>query len=377
MAIFHLSIRPISRAKGHSAVAQIAYDTRCKLTDDRTGQKHDWSKQKQDVIQWQIIGPKMTPGELAARAEQAERRWDAREGRAMDVALPHELTPKAQWDLLRGFGLQLRDEYGAALCVSLHHPNRKGDQRNAHGHIFMTSRVVDEDGDFSKTKIRSLDDRKLGPVEVERIREMWEVRCNRALRKAGLSEDVTRLSLKAQGIDRPATQHLGPKAAAMTRNGCRLRNGETNQEISSGSRRIVEIDRQLQHLKSHANRNAHKQSARPQIRADAKSNLAAASDSHRSTFKRKTYGLAVRGKSRITYNGNRPAGNHPRPRPAHPNPARELAGLLARGPSIGRIAPGHYFRGGQLLVRLLRTLRAVIRILEISDQQRAGLRMMP
>jgi hypothetical protein len=63
MAIFHLSIRPISRAKGHGAVAQIAYDTRCKLTDDRTGQKHDWSKHKQDVIQWQIIGPKMTPGE--------------------------------------------------------------------------------------------------------------------------------------------------------------------------------------------------------------------------------------------------------------------------------------------------------------------------
>ena len=99
--------------------------------------------------------------------------------------------------MLRGFGLQLRDEYGAALCVSLHHPNTKGDQRNAHGHIFMTSRAVDENGDFAKTKIRSLDDRKLGPVEVERIREMWEVRCNRALRKAGLSENVTRLSLKA------------------------------------------------------------------------------------------------------------------------------------------------------------------------------------
>ena len=48
----------------------------------------------------------------------------------------------------------------------------------------MTSRVVDEDGDFSKTKIRSLDDRKLGPLEVERIREMWEMRCNRALRKS-------------------------------------------------------------------------------------------------------------------------------------------------------------------------------------------------
>jgi hypothetical protein len=110
-------------------------------------------------------------------AEASKRRWDARVGRAMDVALPHELNPKAQWDLLRGYGLRLRDEYAAALCASLHHPNTKGDQRNAHGHIFMTSRVVDEDGDFSKTKIRSLDDRKLGPVEVERIREMWDVRC--------------------------------------------------------------------------------------------------------------------------------------------------------------------------------------------------------
>jgi hypothetical protein len=80
MAIFHLSIRPISRAKGHSAAAQIAYDTRSKLTNERTGEKHDWSKCKQDVIEWQIIGPSMKPGELAARAEQAERRWDARVG---------------------------------------------------------------------------------------------------------------------------------------------------------------------------------------------------------------------------------------------------------------------------------------------------------
>ena len=375
MAIFHLSIRPISRAKGHSAVAQIAYDTRCKLTDDRTGQEHDWSKHKHDVIEWQIIGLKMTPGELGARAEQAERRWDARVGRAMDVALPHELNPKAQWDLLRGFGLQLRDEYGAALCVSLHHPNTKGDQRNAHGHIFMTSRAVDENGDFAKTKIRSLDDRKLGLVEVERIREMWEVRCNRALRKAGLSEDVTRHSLKAQGIDRPATQHLGPKASAMTRNGCRLWKTETNREIFSASRRMAEIDHQLQHLKTYGTRSSWKQSAHPKIRAGAKSNLATTGEPHRSTFKRKTYGLAVRGKSRITYHGNRPTGNHSKPRFAHPNPARELGYLLARGASIGRIAQGHYFRGGQLLVGLLRALRAIVRILQIEQQQLSPVKM--
>ena len=36
----------------------------------------------------------MRPGELAARADQAEKRWDARVGRAMDVALPIELSTK-------------------------------------------------------------------------------------------------------------------------------------------------------------------------------------------------------------------------------------------------------------------------------------------
>jgi hypothetical protein len=371
MAIFHLTIRPISRAKGHSAVAQIAYDTRCKLTNERTGEKLDWSKRKQDLIQWQIIGPNMQRSELAARAEQAEKRWDARVGRAMDVALPNELTTKAQWNLLRGFGLQLRDTYGAALCVSLHHPNAKGDIRNVHGHIFMTSRAVDEDGNFSKRKIRHLDGRKLGPVEVERIREMWEVRCNRALRKVGFSEGVSRHSLKAQGVRRPATQHLGPKASAMTRNGCRLQKAEANQEIFSASHRIAEIERQLQHLKrNHAHRVPSKQSSRPQIRAGKNPNLVATSNPHRSDSKRKTYGMAVRGKSRVTYHGNRPSGNHPRPRLTLSDPARELADLLARGASIGRIAPGHYFRGGQLLVGFLRSLRAAVRILEIQRENR-------
>jgi hypothetical protein len=330
------------------------------------------------VIEWQIIGPKMAPGELATRAEQAEKRWDARVGRAMDVALPHELSTKVQWDLLRGFGLQLRDTYGAALCVSLHHPNTKGDNRNVHGHIFMTSRAVDEDGNFSKAKIRSLDDRKLGPIEVERIREMWEMRCNRALRKAGLSEGVIRHSLQAQGIKRPATQHLGPKATAMTRNGCRLRKPETNEEIFSAYRRVAEIERQLQQLnKNHANRVSNRQSARPQIRAEAKSNLAATSNPHRSDSKRKTYGVAVRGISRVTYHGNRSARDYPWPRLAHSDAARELAHLLARGASIGRIAPGHHFRGGQLLVGFLRSLRTISRILEISEQKQRGSRMRP
>jgi hypothetical protein len=195
---------------------------------------------------------------------------------------------------------------------------------------------------------------------------------------ARMSEGVNRSSLKAQRVDRPATKHLGPKASAMSRNGCRLRKAEINQLISSDSRRLAEINAQLNELKNHANRNSRKHSAQPQISAGTKSNLAGTSKSHRSKPKRQTYGVAVRGKSRAAHHGNRPAANPSRTRPAHQDPARELAYLIARGASIGRIAPGHYFRGGQLLVGFLRTLRAVVRILEIGQrqqQQRAGIRM--
>ena len=105
-------------------------------------------------------------------------------------------------------------------------------------------------GRQSKAKIRALDDRKLGRVEVERIRDMWELRCNRALRKARMSEEVNRGSLKAQGIDRPATRHLGSKAFAMNRNGCLLRKAEINQLVSFDSRRLAEINNQLNQLKT-------------------------------------------------------------------------------------------------------------------------------
>lgn len=382
MAIFHLSIRPISRAKGHSAVAQIAYDTRSKLVDERTGEKHDWSKHKGDVIDWQVIGPAMQPGELAARAERSEKRWDARVGRSMDVALPHELNAAAQWDLLRGFGLQLRDTYGVALCVSMHHPNSKGDQRNVHGHIFMTTRAVDANGDFSKAKIRALDDRRLGPQEIERMREMWEVRCNRVLRKAGETEIITRRSLQSQGVERPATKHLGPKMSAMTRKGWHPRKAEINQLISSDSRRLAEIESQLKHLKSHGPRKTKRQFVESEAAVLQELDLAANRHSDRSLSFDQTHGMALSGKPGSAASGNRSSGNHSRSRSPRPHSAGELARFLALGNSIGRISPGHHFRGGQLLVGALQALRLFIRILESEqrrqqqlESQRPGIRM--
>jgi hypothetical protein len=183
---------------------------------------------------------------------------------------------------------------------------------------------------FSKAKIRALDDRKLGRVEVERIRDMWELRCNRALRKARMSEGVNRGSLKAQGIDRPATKHLGSKASAMNRNGCLLRKAEINQLVSFDSRRLAEINNQLNQLKT------------MRIESPANSPLNLKSVQQRCPIWRerttrvdpspnaRSNGVAVHGKPSAAHHGNRRPANPSKTRPAHQDPARELAYLLAR-----------------------------------------------
>ncbi len=47
--------------------------------------------------------------------------------------------------------------------------------------------------------------------------------------------------------------------------------------------------------------------------------LAVTSNPRQSKRKRKTYGMAVRGESLVTYHGNRAPRNHPRPRLAYPD----------------------------------------------------------
>jgi len=44
MAIYHLSARIVSRAKGQSAVAKAAYNSRSQLQDERSGQTYDYRR---------------------------------------------------------------------------------------------------------------------------------------------------------------------------------------------------------------------------------------------------------------------------------------------------------------------------------------------
>jgi hypothetical protein len=66
---------------------------------------------------------------------------------------------------------------------------------------------------------------------VEEVRALWETQANVALEAAGEAERIDRRSLKARGIDRTPTVHLGPSVTALERRGRRTEGGNLNRAI--------------------------------------------------------------------------------------------------------------------------------------------------
>ena len=218
VAIYHLSVKTISRSAGRSATAAAAYRAGVAITDARTGEVHDYSR-RSGVVSAEVIVPAGAPAWAADRAalwnaaEAAERRKNSTVAREFEVALPAELTAGQRRELAREFGRELAGRHGCAVDVAIHTPGRKGDNRNHHAHILVTTRRMGPEGFGEKT--RELDDLKTG--EVARWRERWAELANEALRQAGLTARVDHRTLAAQGLVRRATVHLGPAAAGYER----------------------------------------------------------------------------------------------------------------------------------------------------------------
>jgi ATP-dependent exoDNAse (exonuclease V) alpha subunit len=243
MAIFHLHVSTISRSAGRTATAAAAYRLGEHIHDDRTGLTHDY-RRRAGVLATGIVGWNGDHGSLWNAAEAAEKRGDARTAREVLVALPHELTTEQQARLLRGFALHLRDRYGVAASWSLHAAPRGGDERNRHGHILMTTRVVDDEGRFGP-KTRALDDKKTGAEEIETIRAAWEQRVNRELARTGAT---ARISGRRRGVE--PMEHLGPQRTALERRGVRTRAGDRNRARAAARFRASQIIKEMRKLEA-------------------------------------------------------------------------------------------------------------------------------
>jgi ATP-dependent exoDNAse (exonuclease V) alpha subunit len=234
MAIYHLSVKPISRAGGRSATAAAAYRSGELVHDLTSDEVFDYTR-KRGVEHSEIVLPTAAARAdinwardreaLWNAAEIAEVRKDARVAREYEVALPHELNRGQRVELVRAFSAELANRYGVAVDFSIHLPHRSGDDRNHHAHIMTTTREVTATGLGAKAAIEwsDTDRRKKGlepaKTEVKAIRERWAALTNEHLLERGIEVRVDHRSLQEQGIDREPQSHLGPAVSGMERRG--------------------------------------------------------------------------------------------------------------------------------------------------------------
>ncbi|MBY2991107.1 Ti-type conjugative transfer relaxase TraA [Rhizobium leguminosarum] len=231
MAIYHLSMKPIARSAGRSAVASAAYRAAERLTNERDGLTHDFSN-RTGVEHAEIVLPAQSSAYWAMKrsalwnaAERAEKRSDARIAREFEIALPHELTPDQRLALTRAFAEDLANRYGAAVDFAIHRPGGASDIRNSHAHLMMTTREVRETGLGDKTLLerenRWLLANHLPPsqLQLKDLRQAWEHLANTHLERAGLDIRIDNRSHLEAGITIEPTEHVGVHATEINRQG--------------------------------------------------------------------------------------------------------------------------------------------------------------
>lgn len=249
MAIYHLSVKPVQRSKGRSATAAAAYRAGEKVTDERTGEEHDYGRKK-GILYKEIITPDgsdITREKLWNMAEAAEKRKDGTTAREYEIALPSELPEKERIELAREFAGKLAQVQGVAVDVCIHAPSSGGDERNYHAHLLTTTRQYagGELGKKADVELSDRDRKKIGldtrKEALQGVRAEWANMVNEALDKAKIAERVTHKSLAAQGIERAPSVHLGPTATAMERRGIRTERGDLNRAAITPSLERAEL----------------------------------------------------------------------------------------------------------------------------------------
>ena len=211
----------VSRGKGGSIVATAAYNGRCRLVDEQTGEV--WDYRHLGAAEFSgIYAPKGAPEwvndlqQLVNQIERTEKRADAQLGFNLDIALPCEMTLEQNRRLGQDFVREEWQRKGYAVVVDIHRPDPEGDPRNWHMHVWGTLRKIGPDG-FARTKGEQQENYRNRHEYVEELRQKWERLANRHLERNGYDARIDMRSLKDQGIDREPEQHRGPTVTAIER----------------------------------------------------------------------------------------------------------------------------------------------------------------
>ena len=265
MAIFHMSISNVSRAKGSSSCASLAYIAASKVYEERTHQTYSYGR-KERVMKVATLLPDGAPTAYADAAqlfnaiEKHEQASNARTAKKIVVALPRELSLDESDEILTDF---IRDNLCANGYCATYAIHRDKDGNNPHAHILVANRQINKKGEWSsKRKMEyALDekgeripllDKKTGKQKVdkrnrkqwkrisaeqnpldkkqflEQLREAWAVECNKHLSQ---EDRIDHRSNAARGIDDIPTIHEGYAARAMEARGDVSERMEINRQI--------------------------------------------------------------------------------------------------------------------------------------------------
>ena len=272
IAIYHCSIKIVSRGKGKSAVAAAAYRSGEKLTNEWDGLTHDYTK-KGGVVHSEILLPAHAPPAFSDRStlwnsvELSEKSNNAQLAREVEIALPVELSREQQTRLVREYCSSQFVSKGMIADFNLHDTGGG----NPHAHILLTMRPLDERGawlpkskkeyvlDENGEKIRlpsgRYKTRKVDLVDwnnrenAEVWRRAWADLANDFLAQNNRPERIDHRSYERQGIDQLPTVHVGVSATQMEKKGIVTERGELNRNIKAANRILREIRRLVRGLK--------------------------------------------------------------------------------------------------------------------------------
>ncbi|ESU92039.1 TPA: MobQ family relaxase [Streptococcus pyogenes] len=271
MAIYHLSIKIISRGKGKSAVAASAYRSGEKIKNEYDGIVHDFTR-KGGIAHTEILLPQNAPQEFVNRSvlwnsvEKIEKSKNSQLAREIEVALPKELDREKQINLVREYVKENFVKVGMCADIALHDKN----DGNPHCHILLTMRplnedttwgakskkeyILDENGEKVKLKSGNYKTRKINTTDwneqgkAEEWRKAWADITNKYLEENSIHDKVDHRSYQRQGIEQIPTIHLGVSATQMEKKGIATDRGNINREIKHQNAILREISRRIKAL---------------------------------------------------------------------------------------------------------------------------------
>lgn len=279
MALYHFSVKQVSRGKGQTVVNSAAYISGQKLYNDYYGQVHDYTR-KSGVMFTEILKPDYVPERLSDRetlwneVERAEKGKRAQLAYSFDIALQNELTLEENIQLAREFCQEQFVARGMIVDLAVHEGKSKdGDEPdNPHFHVLAPIRpfteegiwgnkqkreyVLDEEGNrikdakgkyvFNAVSTTGWND----PELLKEWRKAWTEKVNDKFRECHMAARIDHRSYKEQGIDLIPTIHEGYEVRAMEKKGIKTIIGELNRAIRQFNQMFISLKESIQWMKT-------------------------------------------------------------------------------------------------------------------------------